>query len=99
NSGASRATQAASRAGSAAAGRWQNTLTLNGRSVRDRAARIIPRAVSGSDAPTPTEPSPPAFDTAAAISGVDTPAIGAWMIGNSIPSLRRNGFMRHLHRA
>jgi hypothetical protein len=35
------------------------------------------------------EPSAPAFDTAAAISGVDAPAIGAWMIGNSIPSLRR----------
>src|SRR5262249_23441166 len=37
------------------------------------------------------EPTPPAFETAAAISGVDTPAIGAWMIGNSIPSLQRNG--------
>jgi hypothetical protein len=40
------------------------------------------------------EPSPPAFDTAAAISGVDRAAIGAWMIGNSIPSLQRNEFTR-----
>ena len=36
------------------------------------------------------EPRPPALDTAAAMSGVDTPAIGAWMIGSSIPSMRSN---------
>ena len=34
--GRSRASQAASRSGSATAGRWQNTLTLNGRSVAAR---------------------------------------------------------------
>jgi hypothetical protein len=40
-------------------------------------ATIICRVVSASTDPTPSEPSPPAFDTAAAISGVETPAIGA----------------------
>ncbi|MFO0847993.1 MAG: hypothetical protein U0871_05460 [Gemmataceae bacterium] len=74
---------------------WQNTFTLNGRSVSARTARIIPRAYSGSAAPTPMEPSLPAFDTAAAISGVDIPAMGAWTIGSSIPRRRSKGFMRH----
>jgi hypothetical protein len=37
-------------------------------------------------APTPSEPRPPVLATAAAISGDDTPAIGAWMMGTSIPS-------------
>jgi hypothetical protein len=37
------------------------------------------------------EPKAPAFETAAAISGVETPAIGAWMIGQSIPSRCRSG--------
>ena len=99
NSGPSRASHAASRAASAAAGWLQNTLTLNGRSVLDRTAAIICRVVSASTDPTPMEPSPPAFDTAAAISGVDTPAIGACMIGSSIPSLRRNGSKGLLLRA
>lgn len=76
NSGASRANHAASRAASAAAGRLQNTLTLNGRSLCARTARSMAREVSASAAPAPMEPSPPAFDTAAAIFGVDTPAIG-----------------------
>jgi hypothetical protein len=47
---------------------------------------IIWRAASAS-----TEPTSPAFDTATAISGVDTPAIGAWMMGDSIPSFRMKG--------
>ena len=33
------------------------------------------------------EPSPPALDTAAAIAGVEMPAIGACTIGMVIPSL------------
>ncbi|GEO39905.1 hypothetical protein SAE02_40530 [Skermanella aerolata] len=37
-------------------------------------------------APTPIEPSAPAFATAAAMAGDDTPAIGAWTIGSSMPS-------------
>src|SRR4051812_27142707 len=48
------------------------------------------RAPAASVAPTPSEPSAPAFETAAASRGVDTPAIGAWMIGSSIPSWVRN---------
>jgi hypothetical protein len=37
------------------------------------------------------EPSPPVFDTTAAIAAVDTPAVGDFRIGNSIPRLRMNG--------
>jgi hypothetical protein len=83
----SRASHAESRVSLATAARWQNTFTLKGRSVLDRTAAIICRVASASTAPTPMEPRPPAFETAPAISGVDTPAIGAWMIGSSIPTL------------
>src|SRR3979411_1923241 len=38
-------------------------------------------APSGFSAPTPIDPSAPAFDTPAAMAGVDTPAMGAWMMG------------------
>ena len=75
-------------AASACAGWWQNTLMLNGRSVSARVSRIILRAPSAFVAPTPSEPSPPAFDTAAASAGVLTPAIGAWTIGARMPSVR-----------
>src|SRR5262249_11391111 len=85
---------AASRAGSREAGLWQNTLTWNGRSVLARTAAIMRRVASASTAPEPIEPTAPALATAAAISGVDTPAIGAWIIGSSIPSLRRKGSKR-----
>jgi hypothetical protein len=37
-------------------------------------------------APTPIEPNAPAFPTAAAMAGDDTPAIGACTIGSSISS-------------
>jgi hypothetical protein len=36
------------------------------------------------------------MDTADAMSGVDTPAIGAWTIGTSMPIRRSSGFMRHI---
>ena len=58
------------------AGRWQNTLTLNGRSHNCRTDAIIRRASAAGRFPTPMDPKPPAIETAAAISGVDTPAIG-----------------------
>lgn len=63
---------------------------LNGRSVSARVSRIILRAPSAFVAPTPSEPSPPAFDTAAASAGVLTPAIGAWTIGVRTPSVRNS---------
>ena len=43
-------------------------------------ARRAPSIAHGS------EPSPPAFDTAMASALPCTPAIGAWMIGSSMPS-------------
>jgi hypothetical protein len=43
------------------------------------------RAPAASVAPTEIDPSAPVFDTAAASSGVETPAIGAWMIGKATP--------------
>ena len=44
------------------------------------------RAASTEEVASPSEPSPPAFETAAASTGVPAEAIGAWMIGCSIPS-------------
>src|SRR5271165_4494331 len=90
NSGASRASQAASTAGLATAGLLQKTLTLNARLEAARMAAIMSRAPSASVAPTPIEPRPPAFETAAAMAGVETPAMGAWMIGKSTPRRSRN---------
>ena len=55
----------------------QNTFTLRERPERARTSAIILRAPSPSVAPTPIDPSAPAFETAAAIAGEDTPAIGA----------------------
>jgi hypothetical protein len=52
-------------------------LTLNGFFVKARVAEIISRAFSAELAPTPIDPNPPALDTAAASSGVETPTIGA----------------------
>ena len=43
------------------------------------------RAPAAFTAPRPIDPSPPALVTAAAICGVEVPAIGAWMIGTAIP--------------
>lgn len=59
------------------AGAWQNRLTLNGRVVKRRVRLISVSACSTVDEPSPSEPSAPAPLTAAASSGVDTPAIGA----------------------
>src|SRR5690349_16713142 len=59
---------------------------LNGALVNARVSRIVLRAASAFIAPTPSEPRPPAFETAAASAGVLTPAIGAWMIGLLMPS-------------
>ncbi len=42
------------------------------------------RACSTLLAPIPMEPSPPAFDTAAASLGVETPTMGDWMMGSSM---------------
>jgi hypothetical protein len=50
---------------------------LSDRDERSRKLAIIWRAPAASVAPTPIDPSAPAFETAATISGVDTPAIGA----------------------
>jgi hypothetical protein len=60
-------------------------LTLKGRCVRERISSIILRAPAASVAPTLIEPSAPASETAAASAGVETPAMGAWMIGKSTP--------------
>src|SRR5258708_17182360 len=78
---------AVSRLSSAIAGWWQKRFTLRGRTERSRTAAIILLASSAFDAPSPIEPSAPALDTAAAIAGEATPAIGAWMIGRSMPSI------------
>jgi hypothetical protein len=50
---------------------------LSDRSERARNAAIICLAAAAVVAPTAIDPSAPALETAAAISGVDTPAIGA----------------------
>ena len=77
NSGRSRSIQAASRAAFTVAGAWQKTLTLSERCDRSRKAAIIVRARVASVAPTLSDPNAPALATAAAMAGVDTPAIGA----------------------
>ncbi len=56
-------------------------LTANGDRVRARTRRIASRRRSADQAAPPSEPSAPALDTAAASSGVLTPAIGACTIG------------------
>src|SRR5689334_23120261 len=47
------------------------------------------RAPAASVAARPTEPRAPALETAAAICGVEVPAIGAWMIGMVTPRRSR----------
>src|SRR3546814_7795589 len=44
------------------------------------------RAPVASVAPTAMEPSAPALETAAAMAGVETPAMGAWTMGWDRPS-------------
>src|SRR5690606_8166744 len=47
------------------------------------------RAWATGDGPIPSEPRPPALDTAAASAGVETPAMGAWISGRRIPRRAR----------
>ena len=54
--------------------------------VSRRTASIMARAFGASTAPTPIEPSPPALVTAAAICGVEVPAMGACTMGRATPS-------------
>ena len=84
NWGDSRLSQASSTEASRIAGRWQKTLTLNGLAVRSRASTIMRAASSTPTVPNAIEPRPPSLETAAAIRGEETPAIGAWMIGSAI---------------
>ncbi|MNL44763.1 hypothetical protein D3C87_1673590 [compost metagenome] len=58
------------------AGAWQNRFTLKGLLVSAAVSRNMARACSTLLAPIPMDPSPPAFDTAAASLGVETPTIG-----------------------
>src|SRR5216683_1615282 len=70
-----------------------NRFTLKGRSVSALIRRTASVIWSGVRYAAPSEPSPPAFETAATSSGVDgPPPIGPWMIGHAIPSLRKNSF-------
>src|SRR5690606_26992176 len=87
--GARYSSQRAWRAASGASGRWQNTFTPKGRSVSARVCAIMSRATSAELDPSPSEPRPPALDTAAASAGVLVPAMGAWMTGTASP--RRAG--------
>ncbi len=75
----------ARRAASAAGGAWTKKLALHGRLVAARSSRRPARSGSGSSIAEPSEPSPPALDTAAASPGVLKPAIGAWTIGCAMP--------------
>ena len=52
-------------------------MTLKPRSVSVRVVLIMSPADSLFAAPSPKDPRAPAFETAAAMAGVDTPAIGA----------------------
>src|SRR5690606_30899081 len=79
--GARYSIQRAWRAASAVSGAWQNRFTPNGRAVSARVWAMAWRAPSALVAPRPSEPRPPALDTAAARAGVLVPAMGAWMIG------------------
>src|SRR5215813_7303666 len=57
-----------------------------GRSVLRRMTRITSRSASGLESVPPNPPSAPAFETAAASSAVDAPAMGAWTMGWAMPS-------------
>ncbi|MDT4850310.1 hypothetical protein FQZ97_844590 [compost metagenome] len=81
------------------AGRWQKRLTLNGLPVSPRVSANMARAWAGVLAPMPMEPRAPALDTAAARAGVETPTMGAWMMGCWIPSNRVMDMRLQLHDA
>jgi hypothetical protein len=60
---------------------------LNGRALRWRKFSTAVRTCSQVSIAQGIEPNPPAADTARASSQSDEPAIGACMIGISIPSI------------
>ena len=82
----SAARQAASRSALGAGGLWQKKLMLNGLPVCAAIAWSSLRMPAASSIAHGSDPRPPALDTATASADSCTPAIGAWMIGNSVPS-------------
>src|SRR5688500_17821847 len=77
------------RSGCGAGGVWQKKLTLSGRLVAARMVARSLRACSTVSCAQASAPRPPASLTAIAISGVLTPAIGAWRMGRSMPNRSR----------
>jgi hypothetical protein len=71
-------------------------LKFTGRFVAAATARAVARSSSGVITAQPSEPSPPAFDTAVAIAGVEAPAIGAWTMGCSTPIKRCKRSVGHM---
>ena len=65
---------------------WTKKLTLIGRPVPCFTICSSPRRVSGVSMAAGIEPMPPASEAAIAICGETGPAIGAWMIGCSMPN-------------
>ena len=78
--------QSASRSHSRAGGTWQKKFTLKGLVVCALIAASSLRITSALSIAHGNDPSPPAFETAMASALPCTPAIGAWMIGSSMPS-------------
>src|ERR671911_2058331 len=78
--------QAASRCGSGCGGVWQKKFTLKGLVVAAVITLSSLRIASGDKIAHGSDPNPPALDTATANALPCTPAMGAWMIGHSIPS-------------
>src|SRR5687767_7622365 len=77
------------RVGSGAGGVWQKKLTLSGLLVAAWTVARSVRACSTLSCAQARAPRPPAALTAIAISGVLTPAIGAWRMGRSMPNRSR----------
>src|SRR5688500_12428393 len=77
------------RSGCGAGGVWQKKLMLSGRLVAARMVARSVRACSTLSCAQASAPSPPASLTAIAISGVLTPAIGAWRLGRTMPNKSR----------
>jgi hypothetical protein len=88
---APRRREVAAARGLGAGGGWQKKLTLNGRVVRARIAASSRRIDSGDSIVQGSEPRAPALLTATALPC--TPAIGARMIGSSVPRSEDNLFM------
>src|SRR5262249_31489808 len=73
-----------SRVGSGSCTAWQKKLTLNALLVPRTSAASSARIASGDNIAHGSDPKPPALDTPMAIALPCAPAIGAWMIGNSM---------------